>query len=428
MNMLRHLSRWFRTAGALVLVLASSGMAGPVEEALERGDATAARAALEGEISGSPDANIHRAHLEGLIAMRQGKLHAAERVFRSILAANPNFEPSRIQLVIVLSKLNDPAAVQEAKLLERTTKDSRLRETLARSIGKDRRSDKSGLQFRFAILPSSNVTGGPAIDTVFVGGLPFALDPESREAAGTGVSFGLVAWQNWDMGPGWELSLSGSADRKLYDTALKPDETEVGLRLSVNRKMKRGSLSFGPRYAILSQEGQIARRQAGFGFDAAFTTGKNARVTFSTEILRQTFPQSSYRDGNLARATLGFRWAMGTDTAFTLSFPVLRETAGADHLAHLDLGVAVGLQLRRGKLGVGLALATSRNHYDGVYPGFFVARDDTVSSVRISIFHEDINWQGVTPELSITREHQDSNIPLHDAWTTDVGINLVKRF
>ncbi|MBN8631642.1 MAG: DUF560 domain-containing protein [Rhodobacterales bacterium] len=411
-----------------MLLLASGALAGPVEDALERGDATAARAALEAEIAGSADASIHRAHLEGLIAMRQGDLRAAERAFRSILASNPDFEPARIQLVIVLRKLDDPAAVREAKILAKTTKDSRLRETLTRALPKDRKSDKSGVQLRFAILPSSNITGGPTIDTVFIGGLPFALDPASQAASGTGMNIGVVAWQNWSLGPDWQLSLSGSLDKRLYDTALRPDETELGVRLNLAHKMKRGTLSFGPRFALLEQDGELARRQGGIGLEAVFLPGKNTRITFATELLRQTFPQAPYRDGTRARATLGFRWALRKDTELSLSIPILKETAEADHLAHRDLGVALGLQMQRGKLGVGITLATSRNRYDGVYPGFFASRDDTVSSVSLSVSHSDLNWKGMTPEFSITREHQSSNIPLHDSWTTDVGINFVKRF
>jgi hypothetical protein len=428
MKLRRHLNRLVRTAGVVALLFAGLAQADTLELALKRGDATAARAALEAQVAGKPDADIHRAHLEGLLAMRRGDLRQAEAMFRAILARYPGFEPSRVQLVIVLDKLGDPAARQEARRLAETTRDAGLRARLARKIDTQGRSDKSGVQFRFALLPSSNLTGGPKTDTILLGGLPFRLDPGSRQAAGVGLSLGLVAWRNWELSPDWQLTLSGSADRRVYDTDAKPDETEVGARLAFAHKASWGGLSMGPRTAVLFQHGKVVRRQAGLAVEAAVLTGEKTRLNFSAEVLRQRFPQSAFRDGTLSRAQIGLRWAASRDTTFHLNLPVERETAEADHLSHLELGIELGVQFRRGQMGIGLAAATSLDRYDGVYPGFDVARKDKVSSLELTLKHDKLNWQGMVPELSITRTRQDSNIPLHDSWTTDVGLNLVKRF
>lgn len=415
-------------AGVIALMITSAASADTLEAALQRGDAAAARAALEAEIAGKPDAEIHRAHLEGLIAMRQGHLRKAEAMFRAILAEHPGFEPARVQLVIVLNQLGDPAARKETRRLAETTQDSRLRQRLARSEVAKGRSEKSGVQFRFAILPSSNLTGGPKTETVVIGGLPFHLDPASREAAGTGLGLGLVAWQSWALSRDWQLTLSGSVDRRIYDTEAKPDETEVGARLMLAHKASWGGLSFGPKSAVLFQDGALMRRQVGVGLEAAVLSGKKVRLSFSAEVLRQNFPEAAFRDGTLSRALIGIRWASNRDAAVFLNLPIERETAQADHLSHLDVGIELGIQFRRGPVGVVLSVAANRDRYDGVYPGFDIAREDKVSRLRLSLSHDKINWQGMVPELSISRTHQDSNIPLHDSWTTDVGITLIKRF
>lgn len=428
MKSYRRLNRLVRVVGLVAALSAGLAQADTLEKALQRGDATAARAALEVEVAGKPDADVHRAHLEGLLAMRRGDLRAAETIFRAILARFPGFEPSRVQLVIVLDKLGDPVARQEARRLAETTSDAGLRARLARKAGAQGRSDKSGVQVRFGLLPSSNVTGGPNTDTILIGGLPFRLDPGSRQAGGTGISLGLVAWQSWDLSPDWRLTLSGSVDRRVYDIDAKADETEVGARLAFAHKASWGGLSFGPRAAVLYQSGAQVRQQAGLGVETAVLTGKTTRLSFSAEVLRQRFPQAAFRDGTLSRAQIGLRWAASRDTSFHLHLPIERETAEVDHLSHLELGVEFGVKLRRGPMGIGLAVATSRDRYDGVYPGFDVARKDQVSSLELTLSHDKLNWQGMVPELSITRTRQDSNIPLHDSWTTDVGLTLVKRF
>ncbi len=427
MKLRRRTVELVRVAGVVALMCVSLARADTLEAALHRGDANAARAALEAQISGHPDANIHRAHLEGLIAMRRGDLRKAEAVFRSILTENPRYEPSRVQLVIVLDKLGDPAARDEARRLAETATDRQPRKGMARKVS-PQDADTSGLQFRMSLLPSSNVTNGPKTETVLIGGVPFRLDPGSREAAGTGLSLGVVAWKSWGLRPDWQLTLSGSADRRIYDVDVKPNETEVGVRLSLARKAPWGGLSFGPRTAVIFQESALVRRQAGVGLETVVLSGKKTRLSFSAEVLRQSFPQAAYRDGTLSRAVIGVRWALNPETVFHLSLPVEREKAKADHLSHLDLGIEIGVKLRRGQIGIGLGVATSVNRYDGLYPGFATAREDRESSLKLSLSHDKLNWQGMVPELTITRTRRDSNIPLHDGWTTDVGLNLVKRF
>ena len=415
-------------AGVIALMIASAANADTLEAALQRGDAAAARAALEAEIAGKPDAETHRAHLEGLIAMRQGHLRKAEAMFRAILAEHTGFEPAQVQLVIVLNQLGDPAARKETRLLAETTKDARLRERLARPAGAKKRSDKSGVLLRFSILPSSNLTEGPKAETVIIGGVPFQLDPGSREAAGTGLSFGLVAWKDWTLGRDWQLTLVGSVDRRLYDVDAKPNETEVGARLTLAHKADWGGFSFGPRGALLFQSDALVRRQIGLGFETVVLSGKKTKFSLSAELLRQTFPQASYRDGNLFRGVIGFKWAPNPDAMLFINLPMEREIAAAEHLSHFDLGIDVGVIFRRGPMEIGLSVASSRDRYDGVYPGFDIARKDKVSSLKLSLSHERISWQGMVPELTVTRTRRNSTIPLHDSWSTDVGFNLIKRF
>jgi outer membrane protein len=424
-----QIARFFQAAGIVALLLAVGARAGTVDEALQRGDASAARAALEAEIANQRDANLHRAHLEGLIAMQQGDLAKAETIFQSILTASPGFEPSRLQLVIVLEKLGrSREAAIEAERVAATTKDARLRKALQERGAVERTAPRAGVDLRFALLPSTNLTGGPSAETVMIGGLPFRLDPASREAAGIGLSFGMTAWRRWDLANNWRLTLSGSADARLYEIEEKSDETEFGLRLDFGRTAKRGALSFGPKLSVLVQGDSIARRQVGMGLAGNFVTGQKSRIIFSTELLRQIFPETPYRDGNLARGMIGFRWALKSDAMLSLEIPALRETATVAHLSHSDLGLGLNLQIQSGDLGIGLGISVSQNRYDGVYPGFGVAREDIVKNLRLSLRHDAVNWKGLAPELSITRKNQDSNIPLHDSWTTDIGISLVKRF
>ncbi len=472
-----------RLAGAALVVFAlaappsATAQAATVAEALARGDHADARRIAEAEVSGRPDAALHLAHLEGLIALRSGDPATAAEIFRAILSVAPGFEPSRLQLVVALDRLGRQGqARREAETLARTGRSPQLREAVtapaARSGAAPRPAPRSqpsaappapvaapapapvpaqreaasgpppavaqptraaeprsGVALRFAFLPSSNLTGGTRAETVELGGLPFVLDPGSREYGGVGLTFGATAWRRWDLGEHWLAILSGGGDLRLYGKAPKPDEAELGLRLDFARRFDRGGLSFGPRVAFLFKDGHLHRRQAGIGLAVEHLVSPRLRFSASTEWLAQDHPEEPFRDGTLLSARLGLDWAVSRRTVVSVELPALREDAKAPHLSHTDFGLEVGLRhtFPTG-LSAGAHVFSGYHRYDGEYPGFGVARRDHVQSLRLTLSDSRLRILGQTPELSVTRRRQDSNIPFHDVWSTDFGLSFVRRF
>ena len=404
-----------------------------VADALARGDAVGARQALEAQIKGQPGGNVLRAHLEGMIALRAGNAAQAARIFEAILAIAPSFTPAKEQLAVA-SRLAARTSVVPAQ--QRPTKAAQSghsapaqarRAQAGKPAAPERR--RAGLNFRAALLPSSNITGGTGTDIVDIGGLPFALDAASREASGVGLTFGLTAWHGWDLAPHWTGTLSAQADARLYNTDLKPDETELGLRFDLKNTRPRGSLTFGPRINFLFQNGQLTKRQAGFGVSGDTRLSRTLAFGYSAEMLAQDFVGASYRNGRKTSASARLRWLASPRLALSAEVTALRESARAPHLAHRDIGLGLGVETELpGKSVIGIDLFAGRNTYDGPYPVFGVPRKDTVRSIGLSYHDPSLAWHGLSPKLSITRKHQASNIPIHDTWTTDIGISLVKRF
>ncbi len=415
---------------AVAAMCVTFAAADPVADALRRGDPEAARSALNERLAGRKDAGLHRAHLEGLIALRQGNPQTAARIFEAILEAAPGFEPARLELARTLDVMGRRGpAIAQARRLAATTEDERLRDQLLSQIALADGARRGGVALRFSLLPSTNITGGTLQETVLVGGVPFTLDPTSREASGVGLLVGATAWHSWSLGKDWKAVASASVDQRIYDTALKPDETEVGLRLDMAHRGPRGGISFGPRFAVLFQNGDRARRQMGLGMNLSYLIDPRLRFTLAAEWLKQDHPQSAFRDGNRVTATPGLQWAVSRQTTLAVEMPLLRETANASHLAHKDIGLGFGFatQMRNG-LNLGVNLFAGRNTYDGIYPGFDMARKDQVKSLRVGISHNRLHWKGLRPEFSVTRKWQSSNIPLHDTSTTDFGLSLSRRF
>lgn len=121
---------------AAVLLFTGSVQAETVGQALRRGDAEAARAALSAEVAGRKDAGLHRAQLEGLIALRQGEPAKAMQIFRAILEVAPGFEPARLGLVKALEAAGQRGtAIVQARRLALQTEDQGLRDQLLAGRG-----------------------------------------------------------------------------------------------------------------------------------------------------------------------------------------------------------------------------------------------------------------------------------------------------
>lgn len=401
-----------------------------IAQAMQRGDADAARAALTKQVAGRQDAGLHRAHLEGMIALRQGDPDTAIEIFRGILSVAPDFEPSRLWLIRALQLSGQHhSAITQARRLATQTEDARLRDQLLNQITTARDTRRGGVALRFALLPSTNITAGTSTETVLIDGVPFTLDPGSRAASGVGVTLGATAWHSWSLSPSWDAIASASLDHRWFNTEFKPDETDLALRLDAAFRGKRGSVSFGPRFALLFQDGDRARRQAGVGMSAIYLAAPRLRVFLTAEVLRQNFPQAPFRNGTRASATPGMQWALSQQTILTVELPILRETARAPHLAHTDLALGVGLSTQIGRgFNLGVGTLAGRNAYDGAYPGFDIARTDRVRSLRLNVSHDRLQFRGLMPEISVTRKWQSSNIPLHKMTTTDVALSLSRRF
>ncbi|TVP72728.1 MAG: DUF560 domain-containing protein [Rhodobacteraceae bacterium] len=427
---LRRLFAGLTVALALATGATAQTPAETMAQALQRGDAVAAREALSRHLARRPDAGLHQAQLEGLIALRAGDADGAIAIFRDILAVAPDFEPARMWLIRALHAAGQlGAAVAQAHQLASRTEDAQLRDQLLTQLATVRHHPRAGLALRFALLPSSNITAGSATRTVMIDGVPFMLDPASRATSGLGVTLGATAWYRWTLGPMMTAIVSASLDHRRFSTSRKPDETELALRLDVTRRGPRSTLTFGPRVTQLFQAGDLTRQQAGFGTSAAGLVTARLQLFIHAEYLRQRFPRAEFRDGIQIRVTPGLHYALSQDTRLTLELPVLRETARAAHLTHTDLALGLGLSTRLGdELHLGVSTLLGRNTHDGVYPGFSVARRDRVRSLRVTLSHDRLQFQGLVPQLTLTRRWQSSNIPLHRMRATDVALSLSRRF
>lgn len=411
---------------ALLCLGVSPALAQTPLDYVRAGNYAAARALLAKEVKGRPDAPLHRVFLEGVILEQKGDLRAAASVFRQLLKIAPRFEPARLALAAVLSRMgNQRAALYQAEQLAATTPDARLRATLQKNIAAMGGGRRGGVALRFGLLPSSNANHATSQKTVLIGGVPFVLTPASREASGVGLTFGATAWHRWLLSEAWLATGQLSYDHWAYNRSVIPSQSLITARLDFNGAFRRTAVSFGPRFDSTLQDGSPYRNRVGLGASLSYSVTRKGTLGLSGDYYRQFYPTQAYLSGH--RASLTPSYTQHFNKAWSLGFglPLVWESTQRNYLDHRDTGVEVTLSHdSRAGLHLRLDLSYSTNRYGGIYPGMGRVRRDDVIIAGVTVSDDRIHLGKLVPEFSITRTVNASNISIQSYQSTDFGISL----
>ncbi len=420
---------WTLAAGLLIAASLTAAAQTPAEF-LAQGNHAAARASLHRMVGGSPDAALHFAFLEAMILQQQGQTEKAVRLFRDILAAEPGFEPARRELALTLARGGQmQGALFHAERLVATTPDARLRADLQAFITANRAGRPRGVTTRFAIEPSSNANRGTEAQSVTLGGLDFLIDEPSRAKRAVALAVGATAWNRWTLSDRWDLTLSGSADARIFDSAVIEDDLIALVRLDFGRNGPRGRLTFGPLAEQRWRGGDVYRTRLGFGISGVLQPRADRQVYGVVTLWDQRHPGRDYLDGTLASGSFGMTQFLSPSLKLAVSLPVLRERTGRAHLDHDDIGLSVGFEKQwPGGLITGLSASHTTARYKGDYPALGTPRHDDISGARLTVRSAKLSVGNFTPEVSYSYTRSRSNVAFHDYESHDFGLSLTQRF
>ena len=424
--LLRRVPRRLSAAFLVLLLLVAPSRAATPLELVREGRFAEARAALAPAIAGRPDAALHAAFLEGLIAARQGDNAGAIRIFREILRVAPDYEPARRELAaLLLITRQGEAALYHAERLDASN--ARLREQIRAAVASGA-GPRQGAALRFSVVPSTNANRGTEAEEIAIGGLPFRIDEASRAGGGTSVAFGGTAWRRWSLSPQATGTLTGSLDHTLAD-GTRPDQTVAAASFLLSRAAGRARLTFGPTYEARWLGGDLALERPGLAFAASAPLGGRSGLLASLEAQRQRFPGQSFRDGERYRGAVGVRRLMAPGLVMGVAVEAERETAGVPHLAHAEVGVRLDIAREwRGGLITDLEIARAWDDYEGDFPGFAEPRADRTTTLGLRLRHRALAWRGLAPEVSVTALRSESNVPFYDFDAVDFGLHLSREF
>lgn len=290
------------------------------------------------------------------------------------------------------------------------------------------RSAWSG-RFSFAIVPESNPGQRTRAQTVTIGGLPFRINPEGRAQSGTGVEFGGHLQWTPRLAQDVRGRLQVSAWQELYETA---DFNDLMLRGAAGVDL------LGDRGRELGLAVTYQRRWVA---DQPFSHGPGLEVSFA-----RRFGQANrgwvranvtdLRHDNLARRDgLRLYGAAGAIRAVTQRFVANASVfasaseAQADFERYRELGAGLGGRYAvRGGAVLGLQGWAAQRRYEAPFPFLTDARDETRWGVTVTATHRDASWNNFAPEVRLTYETRNSNIPLYDYSNTSLSIGVTRAF
>lgn len=361
--------------------------------------------------------------------MKAGQNEAALPFLERLVSANPGNKIYRFQLALALFRLNHDF---RAKWHLDQVRGAGLDDNEARMVGHylteiEARSVWSG-HLSVALKPESNATQQTSDSHISVGGMDFALTPDSRAKPGvslvvaTGLAYSPRIGERLKASFSLEAYLRHSDNRSLRDYQLT---ARSGLEyLPDARSRIAGGLLLGHRW--LAE--QPYSRTGGIWADYTRLAGSRGRLDLGAEFSHTQYDMA-LPDSRRSLVTASYSHAVSGSARVTLT-GLLEETRGAAlNLAGTRAAVSLsGLYAWDGGLMTSLRMGYQVDDRRGPEPFFGVTLHDRKTSLDLTLYHRNFRIGNFAPQLVIGIDSNRSNIPLAAYKNQYLSIGLTRDF
>ncbi|WP_116653816.1 surface lipoprotein assembly modifier [Pelagibacterium sediminicola] len=404
--------------------------ASPTLEALVASGAyDAARHALAEQIADPTLHSQHRTHLEALIARSSGDHRLATALFRAALAIDPTFLPSRIQLVQTLIAVGDIDGARHHLAILALHPTPQVRQRAQATLDRLAAQQGFGGSMSISLSPSSNFNKGSAHDTFVVGNMAFAINPDSRQASGTGLTIGGDMHYTFALPEHQQIvaALGGSVTTSLDNTTRKQFDLNTGLYWQ--GRLESGRVRIGPTASLSYANDAVHLLRYGLTGQATLEVAPQNLISLSFAALGQTYPAENFRDGYKLITGAGLTHAFTPATRLSLHLGGEIERTQRPHLDHDDISAEIRLNHDwSGGLITSTFAKASHHRYRGDFPGLSAPREDTHLGLGTTVSHSGIDLGGFTPTLTYQYTRQFSNVTFFDYDSHDVSLGLTRAF
>ena len=283
-----------------------------------------------------------------------------------------------------------------------------------------------------SIAEDSNLGAASDSEFIYIFGLPFRRDEDSRATSGTGVAvWGGVEYQHplserWRLRAGTDLVRHEYAGNR-FDRMLAA--THLGPRWLVNADTEMSLLAtVGQSWTA----GEVQNRTLGARLEVKHRLSRRLRARGEVSWKRRDFESSEHLDGPL----LGF---VGSTTWFPSS--TVQVGAAGGYNRERTTSLAWRNATRWARAGVSVALpygftlgggAEQRwTRYEGRW-GLFtpggVPREDRTRVLRATLLNRSLTVFGFSPQIALVREARGSNAQLYDYRRTRTELTIQRQF
>lgn len=360
----------------------------------------------------TPDAQQEK-FLLGQIAILEKRYKDGIRIYRDMLNIDPGLTRVRLELAQAhfLNK-DDGNARHQFELVRAGALPWAVQQKVDIYLFELRKRKKWQVTTYFAVVPDSNISGGPDQETVTIIGLPSTLSDDARETSGVGI-MGAVGYDYfWRLGEKIRLKSGLRLNHTQYGKT-QFNDTFLSGNLGPHFVFEKTALTFqatgyyrwfgGERYNY-GVGGQIL-------IEHIFSPRWRLNGRFSWQELR--YIENKRRNGRLYGGTVRFSYGLNSSSFASFLFGLTREETRDKSLANINWRGGLGYYKDFGK-GVTLNIRPEiliRN-YEEMDFFFGEIRRDRRLSTQFELVKRDWSFWGLAPLISYSYTHNASNIDL----------------
>jgi tetratricopeptide (TPR) repeat protein len=350
--------------------------------------------------------------LLAMIAVQEKDYPAAIRLYRAILVREPGALRVRLELARTFFLLKDyDNAERQFRFARAGDASEAVKQNIDRYLYVIRLARRFSYNIAVAAAPDTNLNAGPAISTVEIYGLPFALSDQARKQSGVGASI--------DAGGEWSPPITDTL-RARVGVQLHRSDYSGGQFDDMTLSAYAGPKLLGPRFEISPLAtvfrrwygNQVYNQGVGGSLQGTYYPRPKIGVTASVGGQIVTFAQTDM-NGPAYSASLGAFYTPDSASVVSGNLSVSRQGAVLPVYANTAVQLALGYyrDLPHG-FSVSVQPSFARIDYDDQYVAFGAVRHDRQWSAQISLLNRRIDLWGFTPRLAYTYTVNSSTISL----------------
>ena len=373
-----------------------------------------ARLLLERLKPRNEEERIERLFLLGLAEVRLGRLPDAAEHFEAVLAIQPDLTRVRLELARVYHLLGRDEKARfhfEASLGDElpSSVEGAVEAFLDRIDARKRWS----VSLSLAALPESNPVKRTDRKEVRIGGAPFRLNEDAREASGTGLLLSTGAQYSPVLADDWRGVLATSGAAKLYEQSDWNDISTQG-DLGAARLFDRGSVSGGLRIGRRWLGGEHYSDGIGPWARGRLRLSPALRIDGVLDAERRDHPEHPGLNGWTVALRPGLNYALNSRTTLRVGLDLEHVEAREDRHGSRLGGLSVSLSRAfQGGLSVSPRISVHWRRYGDEDPLFRKRRSDRQTRVSVNLLHRALQYRGFAPYVGLFVERNRSSIPIN---------------